>query len=54
MDGQKEIYSKHDAVMTHGLAIICMLLLHLFCRKGTDVLHPCRGPVLYIYRDEYT
>lgn len=30
-------YNKQDAVMTRGLAILCMLALHLFCRKGADV-----------------
>lgn len=31
------MYTKHDAKMTQGLAILCMLVLHLFCRKGSDV-----------------
>lgn len=30
-------YSKRDATMTRGLAILCMLILHLFCRRGIDV-----------------
>ena len=30
-------YTKKDAIMTKGFAILCMLMLHLFCRKGTDV-----------------
>ncbi len=30
-------YDKHDAQMTRGLAILCMVVLHLFCRKGADV-----------------
>ena len=31
-------YSKKDALMTRGLAIISMVVLHLFCRQGADVL----------------
>ena len=31
-------YSKEDARMTQGLAIWCMVVLHLFCRVGNDVL----------------
>ena len=31
-------YSKADARMTQGLAILCMVILHLFCRVGSDVL----------------
>lgn len=31
-------YNKNDAQMTQGLAILCMVVLHLFCRQGTDVL----------------
>lgn len=31
------IYNKEDAQMTRGLAIICMVVLHLFCRQGSDV-----------------
>lgn len=31
-------YSKQDAIMTRGMAIICMIVLHLFCRTGRDVL----------------
>lgn len=31
------IYKKEDAVMTRGLAILAMVVLHLFCRKGEDV-----------------
>ena len=31
------MYNKQDAVMTHGFAILCMLVLHLFCRTGSDV-----------------
>ena len=30
-------YDKQDAVMTHGMAILSMLVLHLFCRTGDDV-----------------
>lgn len=30
-------YNKQDAVMTRGFAIICMVVLHLFCRAGADV-----------------
>lgn len=32
------LYSKRDATMTKGMAILCMLVLHLFCRTGKDVL----------------
>ncbi len=31
------IYQKKDAVMTRGIAILSMLILHLFCRKGAEV-----------------
>lgn len=31
------IYKKEDAVMTRGLAILAMVVLHLFCRRGEDV-----------------
>ncbi len=31
------MYNKQDAVMTHGFAILCMLVLHLFCRTGSGV-----------------
>ena len=31
------MYTKQDAKMTQGLAILSMLVLHLFCRLGTDV-----------------
>lgn len=31
------IYSKKDAAMTKGMAILCMLILHLFCRTGKNV-----------------
>lgn len=30
-------YSKKDAKMTQGFAILCMLVIHLFCRLGKDV-----------------
>lgn len=30
-------YNKQDAVMTRGFAILCMVVLHLFCRTGADV-----------------
>lgn len=32
------MYGKKEAKMTQGFAILCMLVLHLFCRKGNDVL----------------
>lgn len=38
-------YQKTDAQMTRGLAILCMVMLHLFCRKGNDVLGT---PLLWI------
>lgn len=31
------MYTKKDAVMTRGFAILCMVVLHLFCRTGADV-----------------
>jgi hypothetical protein len=31
-------YSKKDAIMTRGLAILSMVTLHLFCRLGDDVV----------------
>lgn len=31
------LYSKQDAIMTKGMAILCMVVLHLFCRTGKDV-----------------
>jgi hypothetical protein len=31
------MYTKKDSIMTKGYAILCMLMLHLFCRVGTDV-----------------
>lgn len=31
-------YNKEDAQMTQGLAVLCMVILHLFCRTGSDVL----------------
>ena len=30
-------FSKKDAKMTKGLAAVCMVVLHLFCRTGADV-----------------
>ena len=30
-------YNKQDAQMTKGLGILCMLILHLFCRQGAAV-----------------
>lgn len=40
-----KIYSKQDAVMSRGLAILCMVVLHLFCRTGKDVFGK---PLLWI------
>ncbi len=37
IDEEKMMYGKKEATMTRGLAIVSMLLLHLFCRKGADV-----------------
>lgn len=31
-------YGKKEAKKTKGMAILCMVMLHLFCRKGNDVL----------------
>ncbi len=39
------MYTKKDATMTHGLAILSMVILHLFCRKGGDVFGT---PLLWI------
>ena len=38
-------YNKNDAQMTQGLAILCMVVLHLFCRQGADVLGT---PILWL------
>ena len=38
-------YNKEDAQMTKGLGILCMLALHLFCRKGSAVFGT---PLLWI------
>ena len=49
------MYEKKDAVMTQGLAILTMLLLHLFCRKGNDVYGTpllwinSNTPVVYLF-----
>ena len=42
------MYDKQDAVMTQGFAILCMVILHLFCRTGPDVFGT---PLLWIDRD---
>lgn len=34
---QTEYLSKDKTLMTKGLAILCMVILHLFCRKGNEV-----------------
>lgn len=39
------LYSKQDATMTKGMAILCMVVLHLFCRTGKDVFGT---PVIWI------
>ena len=36
-DRKASVYGKNEAVMTRGLAILSMVCLHLFCRKGADV-----------------
>ena len=41
-------YTKQDAIMTRGLAILCMVVLHLFCRTGSDVFGT---PLLWIDSD---
>lgn len=33
------IYDKKDATMTRGIAILSMVLLHLFCNKGEDMMY---------------
>ena len=38
-------YNKEDAQMTKGLGILCMLILHLFCRKDAAVFGT---PLLWI------
>lgn len=38
-------YTKKDAQMTRGLAILCMVVLHLFCRQGADVFG---SPLLWL------
>lgn len=42
------MYDKKDATMTRGLAIICMVVLHLFCRVGDDVYGK---PLLWLDKD---
>ena len=42
---ERNYLTKQQTHMTKGLAILCMLILHLFCRKGTDVF----GQPLLIY-----
>ena len=32
------VYGKKEAVMTRGLAIISMVLLHMFCKLGNDIM----------------
>lgn len=32
------VYSREDAKMTQGFAVLCMCMLHLFCRVGSNVL----------------
>ena len=34
--------------MTRGLAVLCMVILHLFCRKGADVFG---SPIIWINQD---
>lgn len=41
-------YNKKDALMTRGLAILSMLVLHLFCRQGADVLGT---PIIWLNQD---
>lgn len=49
------MYTKQDAKMTQGLAILCMLVLHLFCRLGKDVYGTPliwlneRTPLVYLF-----
>lgn len=33
-------YNKQDTTMTKGFAILCMIMLHLFCRQGKEVFGP--------------
>lgn len=32
------LYKKQEAQMTRGLAILSMVILHLFCRKGSQIV----------------
>ena len=41
-------YGKKDALMTRGLAILTMVVLHLFCRRGADVYGT---PLIWINED---
>lgn len=41
-------YDKQDAIMTRGMAILCMVILHLFCRKGADVFGT---PLIWLNQD---
>ena len=41
-------FSKKDAKMTKGLAIVCMVVLHLFCRTGSDVFGK---PLIWLNKD---
>lgn len=33
------VYGKNEAIMTRGLAILSMIILHLFCRLGNDIMY---------------
>ncbi len=43
------MYKKQDAQMTRGLAILCMVILHLFCRKGIQVVY---SPILWVNEEK--
>lgn len=45
---ERNYLTKQQTHMTKGLAILCMLILHLFCRKGTDVFGQ---PLLWLNSD---
>lgn len=42
------LYKKQEAQMTRGLAILSMVILHLFCRKGSQII--CE-PLLWINKE---
>ena len=45
---EQNYLTKQQTHMTKGLAILCMLILHLFCRRGADVFGQ---PLLWLNSD---